>query len=282
MTLIRRVKEMQAWSDTARAQGKRIGFVPTMGFLHEGHLSLVREARRRADLVVVSIFINPLQFGPKEDFSAYPRDFARDEALLAQEHVDVIYCPEPAEMYPPGFATCVNVERLTDGLCGKSRPGHFQGVTTVVAKLFNAVKPHVAVFGAKDAQQALVIRRMTQDLDFDTEVVVSPTVREPDGLAMSSRNKNLLPEHRVQAPVLFRSLRRAAELVKQGERNSETLRRGIAEAIHETEGRIDYVAVVDARSLEEVREVQGEALIALAVCFGRVRLIDNIVVNPGG
>ena len=282
MLIIRRVKEMQAWSDAARSQGKRIGFVPTMGFLHEGHLSLVREARRRADLVVVSIFVNPLQFGPKEDFSVYPRDFARDEALLAQERVDAIYYPDTAELYPPEFATRVNVERLTDVLCGDNRPGHFQGVTTVVAKLFNAVKPHVAVFGAKDAQQALVIRRMTRDLDFDIEVVVSPTVREPDGLAMSSRNRNLRPEHRAQAPVLFRALEQAASLVRQGERNPERLKSVISQAIQDTAGRIDYVAVVDALRLEEVKEIQGEVLIALAVFFGKVRLIDNVIVNPGG
>jgi pantoate--beta-alanine ligase len=273
---------MQTWSDAARQHGRRVGFVPTMGFLHEGHLSLVREARRRTDLVVVSIFVNPLQFGPKEDFSVYPRDFARDEALLARELADVIYYPDTAEMYPPEFATKVNVERLTDVLCGKSRPGHFQGVTTVVAKLFNAVKPHVAVFGAKDAQQVLVIRRMARDLDFDLEIVVSPTVREPDGLAMSSRNKNLLPEHRAQAPVLFRALERAAGLVRLGERNSETLRTAIRRAIQETAGRIDYIGVVDAGRLEEVREIRGEVVIALAVYFGRVRLIDNVIVNAGG
>lgn len=281
MTTIRRVKEMQAWADAARNQGKRIGFVPTMGFLHEGHLSLVREARRRTDLVVVSIFVNPLQFGPKDDLSVYPRDFVRDEALLAQERADAIYCPDAAEMYPPEFATLVNAERLTDVLCGKSRPGHFQGVTTVVAKLFNAVKPHVAVFGAKDAQQAVVIRRMTLDLDFGVEVVVSPTVREPDGLAMSSRNRNLLPEHRAQAPVLFRALEQVTALVRQGERNSEKLRREIRRAIRKTAARIDYVAVVDASRLEETREIRGETLIALAVYFGRVRLIDNVLVNPG-
>jgi len=281
VTTIRRVKEMQAWADAARNQGKRIGFVPTMGFLHEGHLSLVREARRRTDLVVVSIFVNPLQFGPKDDLSVYPRDFVRDEALLAQERADAIYCPDAAEMYPPEFATLVNAERLTDVLCGKSRPGHFQGVTTVVAKLFNAVKPHVAVFGAKDAQQAVVIRRMTLDLDFGVEVVVSPTVREPDGLAMSSRNRNLLPEHRAQAPVLFRALEQVTALVRQGERNSEKLRREIRRAIRKTAARIDYVAVVDASRLEETREIRGETLIALAVYFGRVRLIDNVLVNPG-
>lgn len=273
---------MQAWADAARRQGQRIGFVPTMGFLHEGHLSLVREARRRADLVVVSIFVNPLQFGPKEDFSAYPRDLARDEALLVRESVDVSYCPETTEMYAEDFSTLVNVECLTDSLCGKSRPGHFQGVTTVVAKLFNAVKPHVAVFGAKDAQQALVIRRMTRDLDYDIEVVVSPTIREPDGLAMSSRNKNLLPEHRAQAPVLFRALQQAAGMIEQGERNQDRVLNEIRRRIQETEGRIDYAAIVDTRQLRDVSTIQGEVMIALAVFFGKVRLIDNIIVNPAG
>jgi pantoate--beta-alanine ligase len=273
---------MQAWADTARRQGRRIGFVPTMGFLHEGHLSLVRAARERTDLVVVSIFVNPLQFGPKEDFSTYPRDLARDEALLAEERVDVIYYPDTREMYPEDFSTRVNVECLTDALCGRSRPGHFQGVTTVVAKLFNAVKPHVAVFGAKDAQQALVIRRMARDLDFDIEVKVSPTVREPDDLAMSSRNKNLLPEHRAQAPVLFRALQHAAVMIEQGERNPDRVMNEISRRIQETEGRIDYVAIVDTRHLREVAEIRGEVLIALAVFFGKVRLIDNIIVNAAG
>jgi pantoate--beta-alanine ligase len=282
MTIIRRVKEMQAWADAARRGGQRIGFVPTMGFLHEGHLSLVREAHRRADLVVVSIFVNPLQFGPQEDFSVYPRDFARDETLLAQERTDVIFCPDTAELYPPDFASCVNVERLTDVLCGQSRPDLFQGVTTVVAKLFNAVKPHAAVFGAKDAQQALVIRRMTRDLDFDVEIVVSPTVRDPDGLALSSRNKNLLPEHRAQAPVLFHALQQAAEMVGQGERNPEKVMNEIRHALQETAGRIDYIAIVDNDQLREVQEIKGEVLIALAVFFGKVRLIDNVVVRVDG
>jgi pantoate--beta-alanine ligase len=282
VTTIRHAKEMQAWADAERLQGRRIGFVPTMGSLHEGHVSLVRAARQRADLVVVSIFVNPLQFGPKEDFSVYPRDFARDETLLAGEKVDVIYYPDTREMYPEDFATRVNVECLTDSLCGKSRPGHFQGVTTVVAKLFNAVKPHVVVFGAKDAQQALVIRRMARDLDFDIEFVVSPTVREPDGLAMSSRNKNLLPEHRAQAPVLFRSLRHAAEMIAQGERNPDRVINEISRRIRETEGRIDYISIVDTQQLREVPTIQGEILIALAVFFGKVRLIDNTIVNAAG
>lgn len=270
---------MQEWADRARRQGRRIGFVPTMGFLHGGHLSLVRAARERADLVVVSIFVNPLQFGPNEDFSVYPREFARDEALLAPEQVDVIYYPDTREMYPDDFSTLVNVERLTDSLCGKSRPGHFQGVTTVVAKLFNVVKPHVAVFGAKDAQQALTIRRMARDLDYDLEVVVSATVREPDGLAMSSRNKNLLPEHRVQAPVLFRALQHAAGMIAQGERNPDRVTNEIRRRIQETDARIDYVAITDTAQLKDVSEIRGEVLIALAVFFGKVRLIDNVIVN---
>jgi pantoate--beta-alanine ligase len=279
MIIIRHVKEMQAWADAARREGKRIGFVPTMGALHEGHLSLVREARRRADLVVVSIFVNPLQFGPKEDFAVYPRDLARDEALLGAETVDTIFYPDTAEMYPADFSTYVAVERLTDVLCGQSRPGHFRGVTTVVAKLLNAVKPHVAVFGAKDAQQALVIRRMAQDLDFDLEVIVSPAVREPDGLAMSSRNRNLLPELRAQAPVLYRALQQGAQMIRQGERNPERVRNAMTKMINETDGRIDYLEIVDTRQLRAVSEIGGEVLIALAVFFGKVRLIDNITVS---
>jgi pantoate--beta-alanine ligase len=270
---------MQAWADDARRRSWRIGFVPTMGALHEGHLSLVREARRRADMVVASIFVNPLQFGPAEDFSVYPRDFERDESLLRNERVAVIYYPDAAEMYPTDFATRVSVERLSDLLCGPGRPGHFTGVTTVVAKLFNAVKPHVAVFGAKDAQQALIVRRMTADLDFDIEIVVAPTVREPDGLAMSSRNARLSPRHRAQAAVLYRALSRATELVREGERDADVIKAAITGVIGQTDGQIDYVEIVDSRRLLALNQVDRGALVALAVRFGNVRLIDNILIS---
>jgi pantoate--beta-alanine ligase len=279
MTIITRVKEMQAWSDEARRAGKRIGFVPTMGCLHEGHLSLVRAARAKADLVVVSIFVNPLQFGPTEDLATYPRDFARDSALLKKEGTDAVFHPDAKEMYPDGFVTSVQVERLTEGLCGKSRPGHFRGVTTVVAKLFHAVKPHVAAFGAKDAQQAYVIRRMVRDLDFDLEVIVAPTVREPDGLALSSRNTHLNSVERAQAPVLFQALQRGAEMIAQGERNPQRVIAALVDMIRTTADRIDYVSIVDTATLSEVSEIRGEALIVLAAFFGHTRLIDNIVVK---
>jgi pantoate--beta-alanine ligase len=258
----------------------RIGFVPTMGYLHEGHLRLVRAARRQSDFVVVSIFVNPIQFGPREDFSRYPRDFSRDRRLLQSAGADFIFYPGVKDIYPEGFATFVDVERLGEGLCGKSRPGHFRGVTTVVAKLFNIVLPDVAVFGAKDAQQAFVIRRMTRDLNFRTRIVILPTAREKDGLAMSSRNVYLTPEQRAEAPVLHRSLVLAKRLIGQGERNATkvkaTMRRMI---LRESSGRIDYVEMVDTDEWSRVGTTRGETLIALAVFFGKTRLIDNVIVR---
>ncbi len=262
-----------------RRQG-RIGFVPTMGYLHEGHLGLVRAARRQSDFVVVSIFVNPMQFGPKEDYRRYPRDFKRDRRLLESAGADLIFYPDVKGMYPEDFATFVEVERLGEGLCGKSRPGHFRGVTTVVAKLFNAVLPDVAVFGAKDAQQAFVIRRMTRDLNFHTRVVILPTAREKDGLAMSSRNVYLTPEQRAEAPVLHRSLVLAKRLIGQGERNAAKVKAAMRRMIlRESRGRIDYVEMVDTDELRPVMTIRGEILIALAVFFGKTRLIDNTIVR---
>jgi pantoate--beta-alanine ligase len=279
MRIVRSVAVMQQVALDLKRRG-RIGFVPTMGYLHEGHLRLVRAARRQSDFVVVSIFVNPIQFGPKEDFRRYPRDFGHDRRLLESAGADFIFYPEVTEMYPEGFATFVDVERLGEGLCGKSRPGHFRGVTTVVAKLFNVVLPDVAVFGAKDAQQAFVIRRMTRDLNFRTRIVILPTAREKDGLAMSSRNVYLTPEQRAEAPVLHRSLVLAKRLIGQGERNATkvkaTMRRMI---LRESSGRIDYVEMVDTDELRPVRTIQGETLIALAVFFGKTRLIDNVIVR---
>jgi len=258
----------------------RIGFVPTMGYLHEGHLRLVRAARRQSDFVVVSIFVNPIQFGPKEDFRRYPRDFNRDRRLLESAGTDFVFCPGVEEMYPEGFASVVEVERLGEGLCGKSRPGHFRGVTTVVAKLFNVVLPDVAVFGAKDAQQAFVIRRMTRDLGFQTRVVILPTAREKDGLAMSSRNVYLTPEQRAEAPALHRSLLLAKRLIGQGERNAVKVKAAMRRLIRrESGGRIDYVEMVDTDELRSVRAIEGETLVALAVFFGKTRLIDNVIVQ---
>jgi pantoate--beta-alanine ligase len=251
-----------------------------MGFLHGGHLELVRRAKRLSDTVVVSIFVNPTQFGPGEDFGRYPRDFRRDKTLLARAGADIIFYPRVRDMYPPGHATFVEVERLTNGLCGASRPGHFRGVVTVVAKLFNIVMPHVAVFGAKDAQQAFIIRRMVRDLAFDVRVVVAPTVREKDGLAMSSRNTYLTPKQRAEAPVLHRALLLARRMVKAGERSAARVKAAARRLIErESHGRIDYVEITDTEELKPVRTIKAEVLVALAVFFGRTRLIDNILVR---
>jgi pantoate--beta-alanine ligase len=280
MEVIRTVRAMQRRADTERSAGRRIGFVPTMGALHEGHLDLVRLARSRADCVVVSIFVNPTQFGPGEDFARYPRDFTRDEQLLAAVGADLIFYPDTAEMYPAGHATRVNVEGLTDDLCGRTRPGHFEGVTTIVTKLFNVTRPHFAVFGQKDAQQVFVVRRMTQDLDFDIEIVMAPTRREPDGLALSSRNQYLSPDERAQAPALYRALRHGEDLVRRGERSASAVIAAVRAIIEQaTRGRIDYVSIVDTETLRPMARLQGECLIALAVFLGRTRLIDNTIVR---
>ncbi len=282
MRVVRKIEAMAGLAEKLRAQGK-VGFVPTMGALHPGHLELVRVAKERCDYVVVSIFVNPLQFGPKEDYQRYPRDFKKDRQLLKALGVDAVFYPDKEEMYPPDYSTYVEVEGLTRYLCGRSRPGHFRGVTTVVAKLFNIVKPHLAVFGQKDAQQALVIKRMVQDLNFPIEIVVVPTVREKDGLAMSSRNKYLTPEERKEAPVLFRSLKLAEKLIKSGQRDAEKVKRAMRQMIkEESRGKIDYVEIVDTQRLEPVKRIKGEVLVALAVYFGKARLIDNIIIPPFG
>jgi len=279
MRVVRSVAAMQRVALGLKRRG-RIGFVPTMGYLHEGHLGLVRAARRQSDFVVVSIFVNPIQFGPKEDYRRYPRDFGRDRRLLASAGADFVFCPDVKGIYPEGFATFVDVERLGEGLCGKSRPGHFRGVTTVVAKLFNIVLPDVAVFGAKDAQQAFVIRRMTRDLDFRTRIVILPTARERDGLAMSSRNVYLTPEQRAEAPVLHRSLLMARRMIEQGERRAAKVKAAMSRLIRrESSGRIDYVEMVDTDELRPVRTIKCETLVALAVFFGKTRLIDNTVID---
>ncbi len=270
---------MQDLAQEAKKKGKIIGFVPTMGYLHEGHLRLVRIARKKSDLCVVSIFVNPLQFGPKEDFKEYPRDIKRDKKLLEKEGVDILFYPEEKEMYPDDFSTYVKVEGLTEGLCGRSRPGHFQGVTTVVTKLFNSVLPHFAVFGEKDAQQALVIKRMVRDLNMPIKIIVAPTVREKNGLAMSSRNVYLSPKEREEATVLYRSLLKAKEMIERGERNSNVIIGKMREMIEETSGKIDYIAIVDTKDLKEMEVIKGEVLIALAVYFSKARLIDNIRVK---
>jgi pantoate--beta-alanine ligase len=277
MDVVRRVHAMKEIAARARAQGRTIGFVPTMGFLHDGHLSLVRRARAQADLTVVSIFVNPTQFGPGEDFGRYPRDLARDCDLLAGEGVDIVFTPEAEEIYPPGATTFVEVARLSDVLEGKSRPGHFRGVATVVLKLFETVKPHVAVFGQKDAQQCLVIRRIVRDLLLDVEIVVLPTQRDEDGLAMSSRNVYLSPDERRAARAIPRALEAARAAVAAGERDPEVVRAAARAAIvAEPILAIDYLELVDSERLEPVSRVQGEMLIVAAVFAGTTRLIDNL------
>ncbi|MGQ9532738.1 MAG: pantoate--beta-alanine ligase [Desulfotomaculales bacterium] len=280
MEICRTVAEVRAAVRRHRERGARIGFVPTMGYFHEGHLSLMRRARAECGAVVVSIFVNPLQFGPREDLAEYPRDLERDLRMAREVGVDVVFAPNEEEMYPPGYCTYVEVLGLTEKLCGLSRPGHFRGVTTVVAKLFNIVQPDVAYFGQKDAQQAVVIQRMVRDLNMPLEVVVLPTVREADGLAMSSRNVYLSPEERQAALVIPRSLARAVEAVKGGERDVAALRemvRGMLAA--EPRASIDYVEIYGWPDLEPLTVLTDRALLAVAVRFGRARLIDNVVLE---
>jgi pantoate--beta-alanine ligase len=278
LKVIRHPREMMDFSDAARARGDHIGFVPTMGYLHEGHLSLMREARHRAEVVIASIFVNPTQFGPNEDLSRYPRDFARDCAMMETVPVDVVFAPEAPDMYPARAQTWVEVTEVTRGLCGKGRPGHFRGVTTVVAKLFNIVKPHLAFFGEKDFQQLRAIQRMVADLNFDLEIVPMPIVREPDQLAMSSRNAYLTPEQHRDALALssavaavrknFSCMRAPEEIVRMATRILS--RPGID---------IEYVEVVDAETLEPATSLEAPVLMALAARVGKTRLIDNVVLS---
>ena len=281
MKLVDSISRMSTLSKMVRKEGRAIGLVPTMGYLHEGHASLVRAARKHTDFVVLSIFVNPLQFGPSEDFEKYPRDLKRDEECARAAGVDVIFYPPVKEIYPEGYATYVGVEGLTDTLCGASRPGHFRGVATIVAKLFNIVKPAVAYFGQKDAQQAAVIRKMVQDLNMDVEIKMMPIVREADGLAMSSRNSYLSEDERRDALVLHQALQKAQALVKDGEREPRKIIRAVREMIEQKPMvKIDYVSVVDTRELREVPEIAGEALVAVAARVGKTRLIDNVIVSP--
>lgn len=257
-----------------------MGLVPTMGALHEGHLSLIRAARADNDVVAVSIFVNPTQFGPREDLDRYPRDLEGDSVLCADAGADLIFCPSAEEMYPEPYSTWVEVEGLTDGLCGRSRPGHFRGVCTVVSKLLNICGPDRAYFGEKDVQQLAVVTRMVRNLDFPVEIVPCPTVRESDGLAMSSRNARLSPEERAQAPVLYRALRAACDRVRAGERDAAALERLIRSILAEAPlGEVDYVEIVDAGDLRPVTTLSGQTVMALAVRFGDTRLIDNVKVD---
>lgn len=264
-----------------REQDRTIGLVPTMGALHEGHLSLVREARRMCDFVVVSVFVNPTQFGPTEDYEHYPRDLTKDTALLTDYNVDYIFAPAAEEIYPRDFSTYVNVGGLSKLLEGETRPGHFRGVATVVAILFNTIRPDFAFFGQKDAQQAVIIKRMVRDLSFDTEIVVLPTVREDSGLAISSRNLYLDPEEQASAAVIHRALKQAKEAFKKGERHAAKLVEIVRTTIEtEPRVRVDYVSVVDAETLEKLEKLDDRPmLIAVAAYVGKTRLIDNTMLN---
>jgi pantoate--beta-alanine ligase len=278
MKIIKSAKEMQVLSESLRNQGTIVTFVPTMGYFHEGHLNLMREGRKRGDCVVISIYVNPTQFGPNEDFEQYPRDFERDRAMAERVGVDVIYYPSNQEMYPPNYSTYITVEGVTDNLCGLSRPGHFRGVATVCAKLFNAVKPHVAVFGKKDFQQLVTIKRMVQDLNLDLEIVGMATTREPDGLAMSSRNIYLTAEERISGLSLSRSLKMARELYERGERDAAKIIGKVRNNIEsQPYTKIDYVQICDTTTMKDVARLDGECVIALAVRVGKTRLIDNYV-----
>jgi pantoate--beta-alanine ligase len=280
MEIISSAAKMTAFSKSFRRQGKRVGFVPTMGALHEGHLSLVRAARAQADAVVVSIFVNPTQFGPNEDFDKYPRSFEQDKAMLERERTDCIFSPGVGEMYPPGATTWVTVEGISDKLDGRSRPGHFRGVTTVVSKLFNIVQPDLAFFGQKDAAQVAIIRKMVRDLNFDVNIIVCPIIRESDGLAMSSRNAYLNPQQRKQATVLSRSLRHVQRMIQDGEAGSEKLiSAGKQVMLEEKDVKLDYFEIVDPETLDPVANVSRCALVAVAAYVGNTRLIDNIVVS---
>jgi len=282
MKTVRTIKEMKELSSRARQTGKTIAFVPTMGFFHEGHLSLMREGRRRGDLLIVSLFVNPTQFGPHEDFKNYPRDFESDSEMAKEVGTDILFAPEAGEMYPPDHQTSVRVRKVTENLCGKSRPTHFQGVTTVVLMLFEIVGPHVAIFGEKDYQQLVTVQQMVRDLHMSVEVIGMPTVREADGLAMSSRNTYLLPEERKAALSLYRSLQKAKELLQKGEQKADRIFQEVKTILQsEPLVRIDYAQICDAKTLQDVDRIEGDVVVALAAYLGKTRLIDNLVFrNP--
>lgn len=283
MKVLDTVGQMRAACFALKREGKRLGFIPTMGALHAGHLSLVRAARQQCQAVAVSIFVNPTQFGPNEDFAKYPRTFDRDQQLLEAEKVDLIFAPSVEEMYPPGSKTFVHVEEMSKKLCGKSRPGHFRGVTTVVNKLFNIVEPDLAFFGQKDAAQCAILRRMVRDLALRVEIIVCPIVRESDGLALSSRNAYLSPTERKQAAILHRALMRVQFLADKGERSSEKLIAAAREVFAEEPAvRLDYAEIVDTDTLDPLPDISRGALVAVAAFVGATRLIDNLVLTGPG
>jgi pantoate--beta-alanine ligase len=280
MKIIKTISEMQAYSKEQRKSGKTIAVVPTMGYLHEGHMSLVEIAGENADIVILTLFVNPSQFGPNEDFDKYPRDFEHDRMMCEKHDVDVLFAPAPEEMYCKDASTWVAVEELSKGLCGKSRPIHFRGVTTVVTKLFNATLPDIAVFGQKDAQQALIIRRMARDLNIPVEIIVAPIVREGDGLAMSSRNKYLNTDERQNALSISFSLHDAAKRIKKNTAlSASSICDEIKGNIEKSGGKVDYVEAVSINNLEPVENFKHKTLLAVAAYFGKTRLIDNIIVG---
>ncbi len=277
MKIIRSIAEIKKELERHRKCGRAVGFVPTMGYLHEGHLSLIRKARQDNDVAVVSIFVNPAQFGLDEDYREYPRDLRRDAGLCKKAGVDYIFYPPVKSMYPEGYSTYVSVGGLTKNLCGKFRPGHFRGVATVVAKLFNIIRPDVVYFGQKDAQQAIVIKRMTEDLNMDIRIEVMPTVREKDGLAMSSRNSYLSSDERKRATTIYRSLQLARDLIKLNDKDASGIIREMRKMLAPVATKIDYVSILNPRTLKDVKTIKGEVLIAVAVWMGQTRLIDNIL-----
>lgn len=279
MKVVKTIEEVREQVKAWKAEGLRVGLVPTMGFLHEGHQSLIIKAVEENDRVVVSDFVNPTQFGPKEDLASYPRDIERDAKLCEEAGADLIFHPEPEEMYAPDYCTFVDMDGLTKGLCGKTRPTHFRGVCSVVAKLFNIVAPDSAYFGQKDAQQLAVIRRMVRDLNFDIRIVACPIIREEDGLAKSSRNTYLNAEERAAAVVLSRALNKGKALIESGEQSASKVKDVIMEELcKEPLAKVDYVEVVDADSIEPIKELKGNVLVAIAVYIGKTRLIDNVVI----
>lgn len=280
MKIIRSAAKMRNRVKNERKKGKKIGFVPTMGYLHQGHISLAQKSVKECDITVLSIYVNPAQFGPGEDYNKYPRDLKRDAALAKDAGVDYLFVPPDRDMYPPGFSSKVSVTGLTQKLCGSSRPGHFDGVTTVVLKLFNIIRPNTAYFGQKDAQQFAVIRKMAKDLNLEVTLKALPIIREDDGLALSSRNVYLSQGNRQQALNLYQALLKAGQLIKQGERNADKIKTVMKRLIlRGKSARIDYIAIVDAGNFSEVNHIKSKVLIAIAVFIGKVRLIDNITIQ---
>lgn len=280
MRVVKTIKHLRQILSQARLKGQKIGFVPTMGYLHEGHLSLMRQARQECAVCVVSIYVNPKQFGPHEDFKHYPRDIKRDATMVKKENVDILFIPSDNVIYSNSYLTYIDVEKMSDRLCGKYRPGHFKGVATIVAKLLNMVRPDIMYLGQKDAQQVLILRTMVADLNFPVSIRVVPTVRAKDGLAISSRNVYLSSDQRLQAPVLYRALKSARVCVREGERRASYITGMIRRIITQySDGKIQYVECVDAYTLEPLKMLKGKVLIALSTTFGKTRLIDNVTVS---